>query len=158
MAAPKENRYAVGNNGGRPPHYDTPEQLMEAVDGYFVYIEGEWHEVEVEVKDPKTGKKSKRKEKVWDRLPEPATITGLALYLGFGSRASLDDYEKREEFSYIIKKGRARVEHGYEKALHMQSPTGAIFALKNMGWKDKTETDLTTKGESFNLRDLVKFE
>ena len=37
--------------------------------------------------------------------------------------------------------------------------TMTIFTLKNnYGWKDKTETDITTGGESFNIKDLVKFE
>ena len=31
------------------------------------------------------------------------------------------------------------VENRYEKALSQQGPTGAIFALKNMGWNDKQE-------------------
>ena len=35
----------------------------------------------------------------------------------------------------------------------------AIFLLKNRyGYKDKTETDITTGGESFNIKDLIKFE
>ena len=33
------------------------------------------------------------------------------------------------------------VECEYEKRLAGQSPTGAIFALKNMGWKDKSEVE-----------------
>jgi hypothetical protein len=34
---------------------------------------------------------------------------------------------------------------GYEENLRANNPTGSIFALKNMGWKDKTETGLTDK-------------
>lgn len=67
-----------------------------------------------------------------------ATVTGLTLFLGFCSRASLDDYEKRsEEFSYIIKRAKLAVENSYE----MSGLAFDIFALKNMGWKDKTETE-----------------
>ena len=72
---------------------------------------------------------------------EIKTVTGLALYLGFESRQSFYDYEKNNEFSYIIKKARLEVESAYEERLSGNSPTGAIFALKNMGWKDKTETE-----------------
>jgi len=143
MAAPKGHKYSVGNTGGRPPKYETEEELIAAVDAYFEYVEGEKHEEEIEVKNPKTGKKEKVKVELWDREPEPTTVTGLALFLGFCSRQSLADYEKVEKFSYIIKKAKMRVEFGYEKALQTQSPAGPIFALKNMGWKDKQEFEQT---------------
>ena len=74
------------------------------------------------------------------------TVTGLALALGFESRQSLYDYEENNDFSYIVKKARLRIENGYEKRLHEQACTGAIFALKNMGWKDKTEQDVNLSG------------
>lgn len=67
------------------------------------------------------------------------TITGLAYHLGFESRQSFYDYEDRPGFSYIIKRARLKVENGYEEMLQGTTPTGSIFALKNMGWKDRTE-------------------
>lgn len=72
------------------------------------------------------------------------TMTGLALYLGFVSRQSMLDYEKKPEFSGTIKNARLRIEHEYEKQLYMDKCTGAIFALKNFGWKDKVESEITT--------------
>lgn len=39
-----------------------------------------------------------------------------------------------------------RVENAYEQRLGEHSPTGAIFALKNFGWKDKTEAEVNTNG------------
>jgi hypothetical protein len=109
MAAPIGNRYALGNTGGRPAHYETTEELRAAVIGFFDYC------LENGVK---------------------ATITGLALYLGFSSRASFDDYDERsDEFSYIIKRAKLAVENSYEQS----GQTIDIFALKNMGWKDRTE-------------------
>jgi hypothetical protein len=98
--------------GGRPRIYETPDELETAIDAYF---EG-----------------SERDE---------ITITGLALYLGFESRQSLYDYEKDPRFSYIIKRAKLRVEMNYEMRLNSNSCTGAIFALKNMGWRDKTEVE-----------------
>lgn len=72
------------------------------------------------------------------------TITGLALFLGFESRQSFYDYEEKPDFTYIIKVARLRVENQYELRLNNNpSPTGAIFALKNMGWKDKQETEIS---------------
>jgi hypothetical protein len=99
--------------GGRPPKFETPEQLKQACDEYIA-----------------------------NNSPL-LTITGLAMYLGFCDRQSLYDYEKRDEFSCIIKEARLAVENSYELSLRTVSVTGAIFALKNMGWKDKTETALT---------------
>lgn len=113
MSAPEGNKYALGNSGGRPAKYDSAEELAAAVVDFF-----DWCNT------------SKTK----------ATVTGLCLYLGFSSRSSLDDYvEKSDEFSYIIKRARLAVENSYE----LSGQTIDIFALKNMGWKDRTETVLS---------------
>lgn len=155
MAAPKGNKYAVGNKGGRPPIYKDAKALAKAVDRYFVYIEGEFHMETVAVTDEETGETKLKKVKVWDRYPEPATVTGLVLFLGFAHRQSLEDYEKRVEFSDIIKRARTRVEHEYEKRLHGDKNTGAIFALKNMGWVDKQVAELSGKdGQPIQTQDL----
>jgi len=112
MAAPKGNKYAIGNSG-KPPAYANAVELAEQVNEFFEYcIENS----------------------------EKATVTGLALYLGFCTRKSLDDYEgKGKEYLYVIKRARLAVEHSYELA----GQTIDIFALKNMGWADKTEIDHT---------------
>ncbi len=118
MPAPIGNKYALGANSGRPATYKDSESLYTAVMDYF---EGcNKHEIK-------------------------ATITGLALFLGFKSRSSFDDYKERsEEFSYIIERAKLAVEYSYESS----GTAFDIFALKNMGWKDKTETGLTnSKGE-----------
>lgn len=122
------------NLGGRPAHYETPEELKAKVDEYFNpktcpdfrYIS------RVETIDGK-------REEYQERVPH-YTKTGLALFLGFADRRSLYDYGKREEFSHIIKSATTRVEQGYEMMLAEKGvATGAIFALKNMGWKDRTD-------------------
>lgn len=128
--------------GGCPPFYDTPEALQGKIDEYF-----------------KSGLKKrtvfvgKDKEPVEVEMP---TISGLAYFLGFASRQSFYDYEKREGFSYTIKRARLFIEVDYEEQLQHGNTTGAIFALKNMGWKDKTEHDHTTKGEKMNVISLGK--
>lgn len=115
---------------GRPRKYENETELADAVDKYFERL-----------KENRVDAGGNIDEK-WVRMPEPATITGLALFLGFESRQSIYDYEENGEFSYIIKNARLRVECEYEKRLSTaQSPTGAIFALKNMGWKDRSEID-----------------
>lgn len=130
---------------GRPPLFETPEALQAKIDEYFVWIKGVFHE-EFQTIAPKYNGKGvppppeRIKVKVWDRDPEPPTITGLTLHLGFAARQSLLDYMDRgDEFSDMVKRAKTRVEHGYEMGLFGQSPTGAIFALKNMGWADKQD-------------------
>lgn len=114
MAAPKGNKYALGlTTNGRPPLFESAELLSEAISLYFL-----------ECKEEET----------------KATITGLALRLGFESRQSLSDYSNRnEDFSYIIKRAKLCVENSYE----LSGTAFDIFALKNMGWSDKTETEHT---------------
>lgn len=149
MSAPKGNKYAVGHNQGRPAHYESAEELIKACDEYFQFIKGEQGEdIQINIEG------SIVTQKQWIREPEPPTVTGLALYLGFDSRQSLYDYGKKEDFSYIIKKAKTLVENGYEKQLYSRNATGAIFALKNMNWSDKKEVDMTTKGESINRKEL----
>jgi hypothetical protein len=115
MAGSKGNKNAVGNNGGKPPFYDTPEEMQAACDAYFAKC-------------------------IEDK--EPATITGLTLALGFCTRKSLLDYSEKIEFVNIIKKAKLKVEHEYEKALRTdRNATGAIFVLKNMEWSDKQEIE-----------------
>jgi hypothetical protein len=119
-----------------PVTFATAASLATLVDAYFIYIEGEYH---LEDKPGKTTDASAATHKVCDREPEPPTITGLALYLGFNSRQELDDYEANGAYAHILKRGRLRIETGYEKKLHNQSSAGAIFALKSMGWNERTE-------------------
>jgi hypothetical protein len=44
---------------------------------------------------------------------------------------------RKKSFSYIVKRAKLAVENSYELA----GQTIDIFALKNMGWKDKSEVD-----------------
>jgi hypothetical protein len=122
--------------GGRPPVYNSPEEIQAKITEYFEYVKGEveFHE----------GNEVVPTKMFMKREPEPITITGLALYLGFESRQSFYDYEKRDGYSYIIKRARMRVENAYEHRLDSKNPTGPIFALKNMGWTDRQEVTQQT--------------
>lgn len=108
---------------GRPIHYKTAEELQKAITDYF-----------------KNGI-TKKEIKSGIEVPVP-TISGLCYYLGFASRQSFYDYEKREAFSYTIKRARLFIEQHYEEMLQVGNTTGAIFALKNFGWSDKQDIDL----------------
>lgn len=97
----------------RKRKYQKPAEMKKAVGAYFATI-----------------KKDKEKP----------TICGLALALGFTSRTSLLNYEGYDKkFKAIIEEAKLRIEESYEKQLRNVHPTGAIFALKNFGWKDTTE-------------------
>jgi hypothetical protein len=124
---------------GRPPIFDTPEALQEAIHDYFVNG--------IDYKEVIIGK-APNQELV--RLPVP-TISGLCFYIGFESRQSFYDYEKKPEFSYTVKRARLFIEKEYEEQLQVGNTTGAIFALKNMGWTDKQQVDHTTDGEPIRI-------
>lgn len=123
MAAPKYNLYALGNNGGRPAHYETPEQLDKRVSEYFDFI--------VEQK-------------------EEATMSGLTLFVGFSSRSTWVDYSKRsKEFSYIVNKARLCVSKTYELELHTFKWGGGAFALRNLDpdyWKEEQTNNTNVTG------------
>jgi len=79
----------------------------------------------------------------------PMTITGLALALGTW-RSVLMDYEEKDEFSATIKRIKARCENYAEQQMFAgRNQAGAIFALKNYGWRDKQEIDHTNDGGKF---------
>lgn len=106
------------DKGGRPLKFKDNVELQIAIDAYFN-----------------------------DTPKDEWTITGLALALDT-SRKVLCEYEDdRPQFSNTIKKAKLRVENGYEIDLKKSGRSGTIFALKNFDWRDKTETDLTSKGD-----------
>lgn len=122
------------NKSGRPLKFNNAIELQKQIDLYF--------------------KKCPDKKKFVNKLgktieiPTP-TISGLCYFLGFESRQSFYDYQDRVEFSYTIKRARLFIEKEYEQMLSGQNCTGAIFALKNMGWLDKSE-------QTVNLNPIIK--
>jgi len=100
---------------GRPRRYETPEQMQEVIDAYFASV-------------------------------ARPTITGLALALGFTSRQALVNYQGYSpEFRDTVKRAKLRVEHEYEKLLldPTAKPAAVIFALKNLGWRERQEPAAT---------------
>ena len=103
---------------GRPPIYQTTEEIQPHIDRWIESVKNGEH----------------------------PTITGLCIELGFDSKSTLWKYAEKPEFSYSIKRCLLIVENGYETALRQNNATGSIFALKNMGWKDKMEQDVRVEG------------
>jgi hypothetical protein len=111
------------------PFYKTPEEMQKAIEKYF----GE-----------DLPSKTAYSNGVPYQVPVP-TISGLALYLGFADRYSLYEYEKKDAFTYTIKKARALITQYYEERSQVGACSGAIFMLKNFGYTDKTEMDVNQK-------------
>lgn len=113
--------------GGRPAMFKTQKALQKKINEYF--------------------KNCPDKKTITTKLGEVIevpifTISGLAYFLGFESRQSFYDYENKEGFSYTIKRARLFIEKEYEKLLQENNCAGIIFALKNLGWSDKTEQEI----------------
>lgn len=136
------NRTSFSGAGGRPPKYETPEEMQEAISGYF---RGGMNKRKIVV-----GKGDDRRV---EEIPIP-TITGLVLYLGFADRHSFYDYEDKPEFSHTIKRARTFIELEYEEILQTTGNTGAIFALKNFGWQDRSELAVSSNDQK--LEDKIK--
>ena len=103
---------------GRPRLYNTPEQFEDKVEEYKLHCQ---------------------------ETKEPVTWTGLALYLGFSSRQSINEYEKYTGFSDVVKRAKLFVEWHYETRVNGNNATGPIFVLKNMGWSDKQQIEHSEK-------------
>lgn len=114
----------MANQGGRPLKFQSVEDMQEKIAAFF---------------------------KDCDIKGLPYTITGLALALDT-SRETLLDYEEKDGFSDTIKRAKLQCQNYTEVSLYNgKNATGAIFSLKNnYGWVDKTEQDLTTKGEAIS--------
>ena len=135
MAAPKGNKFGLGHGFGRPPHYETPEQLLEKCQEYF------------EIVTTTTG------------ICKPS-ISGLTFHVGFKSRASWDDYEQRSEaFSYMVKRVKMFVESCYEQHLHGFNWAGPAFALRNINssdWKDEVTQNQIVTNVSANFGTTIQ--
>ena len=66
------------------------------------------------------------------------------------------DYQHKDDFSDTIKKAKLRVENYYEERLMTTTPTGAIFALKNFGWSDKSVFDMNAVVENKGGADAAR--
>jgi hypothetical protein len=128
--------------------FKNKAELCTLVEQYFKYIEGEYR---VEKKALKKADEEPMMQKITIREAEPATIASLVFHLGFNSREEFDTLEEKGRYSAILKRARLRVEAAYEKRLLQPSPSGAMFALKNMGWNEKADTEKPATNIATNL-------
>ena len=106
-------------NMGRKLKFRSVKALQEKVDAYFEECE-------------KTG--------------EPLTVTGLALALDT-SRETLLNNQKRAGYGDVVRRAKMKIENAYEKRLIARGNGGDVFALKNFGWKDKSERAVEVTGD-----------
>jgi len=102
---------------GRPPKYETVEDMQTAIDAYFDKCDTEGI---------------------------PYTLGELAYGIGL-SRQGMLEYSRKDAFSDLIKRARERVGAQYERMLvsGKGSTVGLIFTLKNgFGWKDRDDNNL----------------
>lgn len=105
---------------GRPPKYETPEEMQAAIDAYFA-----------------------------EEDTPTVTGLALALGFE-SRHGLLYYENDKEGFLTTIKRAKARIEAHYEKDLVTRngSVTGLIFNLKNnFGWKDAQEHTIVTEDE-----------
>lgn len=117
--------------------FQRADNLRLRVADYFNYIKGIYHTELLPFKPTAKGPPEMREQKVWDREPQPPTLSGLALFLGFESLQAFIDYEQNGHYAHILRRARLQIEAEYEKQLSTQPATGAIFALKSLGWMEK---------------------
>jgi hypothetical protein len=120
-------------NEGRPLKFKSPEEIKVIADAYF---------------------------KKCDEDKKPYTITGLALALDT-FRDVLIRYEEKDQFYNTIKKAKEKCQNYAElQGFEAKNPAFAIFCLKNYGWSDKQELevsgDLTLSARLKESRERLK--
>ena len=123
-----ENK-AASKAVGRPRLIKSPQEFDERVDTYIDWCRAQ---------------------------DKPILLTGLILALGFNSKQAFYNYEDYPEFVDSVKRAKLLIEMEYEQRLNTaNSATGPIFALKNFGWTDKQEVDVTTGGDKIGTAPTV---
>jgi len=108
----------VEQNGGMPPTYSDPIEMCKKI--------GEYLDKEDSLKRPDSYSKAGK---------GLYTLSGCAYHLGFASRQSMYDYEKKSPtFSYVIKRFRLFLTDWNEKKLYyMGTFPGSKLWLTNFG-------------------------
>lgn len=136
----------TSNPVGRPPKFETVEQLEKLIENYFnscheeVWIQQQDEEGNVIGWEPVLD----RHGNIRTSLVRPYTISGLAVHLDT-SRQTLLEYQGKEEFIDTIKRAKDKIENYAEESLFTSKQTaGVIFNLvNNHKWINKQELDNT---------------
>ena len=149
MAAPKGNKFAIGNKGGRPTKYD-PKYCQEIID----FFHRDLYET-IEVKD-EDGNPTVVHDKFGNPIMKPCNLPtkeGFALSIGVHRYTLIEWARVHEEFSDAIK-----MAEDIQKEVLIQNgilgnydKTFAIFTAKNVtDMRDKKELDHTSSDGSMS--------
>lgn len=159
---------------GRPPKFETVEQLEAKIEEYFtVYIAPKqlkdhwgdpmWAGIPIlhsEDDGPeKAGKPllDERGRHIYTpeskrpimSEPLPPTVADLALFLGFSDYRAIymNNYANDPDMNAAIKKAIGQIAAYAQRQLlsGVKTPTGAIFWLKNHGWRDTVQQEVYGK-------------
>lgn len=130
---------------GRPPKFESPEQMQCLIDAYFEECKGRtlYNDDGSPVLD-KFGN-------VVIVDAHPPTVTGLALALGFNTRLSLLNYQAKPAFVNTVTRAKSRVEqYAEERLFDKDGANGAKFSLANNweGWREKQQIEADVKQET----------
>lgn len=153
MAAPKGNQFwKIRSTHGRNPIFKSPEQLWDACCEYFQWVED--NPLKEEKVFAYQGEVLKNGRTTVNKM-RAMTLSGLQLFLDI-SHETWNLYRNREDFIEVTKKA--------EQVIYDQKFTGAAADLLNaniiardLGLKEKSETDLTTAGEKIENNWTVEF-
>ena len=130
MAAPKGNKFALGNPG-KPKKWGAVEELQADINAYFKWCDD----------NPLRDRSDTQPE-----VTRPYTIEGLCAFLEC-DRVTLINYQQEEgyeEYFSTIKAAKNKIQQNkVERALSGLAPAAtSIFDLKNNhGYRDKQETE-----------------
>jgi len=125
---------------GRPPKYETPDEMQRIIDLYFLACR--YNRSQDDNKESLLDELSEEDVKYIKDIDDyKPTISGLAYSLGMSTEA-LRNYEAKDKFLATVSAAKQRVEMALEQHLYTPSPNGVKFSLiNNFKWKDKTETE-----------------
>lgn len=153
MAAPEGNQYyLLRSKDGRDKIFETPIDMMEAINEYFTWcqinplmeaqvIKG--RSVEEDEKDGEVVKVIKNHEIVELPKMRPFTLEGLCNFIDIGI-STFKDYEKREDFSWVTTRARQIIDNQQFEGAASGFLNPNIIARK-LGLSDKQ--DHTIKSE-----------
>lgn len=118
--------------GGRPPKFETVEELDQAIRAYFDLCDPH---IETRMVDAGV---NQRGETIWQKREvmteqQPYTVSGLARALGM-TREMLVQYKRKEKFSDSILSAYERCHEYAEKQLYLlRNANGAVFVAIQQG-------------------------
>jgi hypothetical protein len=115
---------------GRPPKFETPEELETKIEEFFEYC--------IEEKE----------------IPD---VEGLAVFLDT-TRKTLFEYEKKPDFSNTVKRAKEKIFHKKKQLAFQGKMNATVFifdAKNNHEYTDKQELDHTSGGEKINIPPII---